>query len=408
MTPASRKKPSGPKRDSAGKKKGSSRAKPRRSPELRGPAEAPEPGASREEVSARAEELEALYRPLREAGEAELSKTKSGRALLEKNRTHGEELGELYESIAGGKTPLEAGHRLARQRREEFIEKHRQRFLDAYTPHARLQPSVEAVAQILRPEMSPQTGWVAETGSAGSTLLQPKPVLGGEQAYSTQVLVPAATVVPDDLGTVSRGLDEPMPPQPVRECLGQPFPLQQRRSEAAPVGFASTVASPSGIVMADGWCCGSFFIPVQVTTANAWVAQDFQVPAGIVHYNAAVDYDYSFSGVTAVGVGLAVISLNVAVVIDSGDGSPAKREAFSIHLLTVPAFGNERIIHSGKGETAKMWFGRGGSSTQKEPSNGTVRVWVGADGHCVGIGVWSWATFESTVTVKNICISSEV
>jgi hypothetical protein len=408
MTPASRNKLSGPKRDSAGKKKGSSKAKPRRSPELRGPAEAPELGASREQALARAEELEALYRPLREAGKAELSKTKSGRALLEDTRTRGAELGELYEGIVGGKTPLEAGHRLARQRREEFFEKHQEQFLDAFAPHAHLQPSVEAVAQILRPEMSPQTSWVAETGSAGSMLLQPKSVPGGERAYSTQVLVPADAVVPDDLGTVSRGLDEPMAPQPVRECLGAPFPLQERRSEAAPMGFASTSANPnSGMVIADGWASAVPFIPAQVTTANAWVAQDFKVPAGIRFYKATVDYGHFIFFLTGVGVGLAVVSFNVAIVIDKGDGTPQIREPYSISLLTVPAFGNERRWHGGD-ETANVEFRRSGSSTQPEPSNGTVRVWVGTDAHCVGVGLVAWAEFQTSVTVKNICVTSQV
>jgi hypothetical protein len=396
---------------STGQKAPSSRGKasPRRG--KRGPAKrklAGAPRASRKQALGQVEELEALYRPLREAGEAELSKTRSGRALLESTRAHGAELGELYESIAGSKTPLEAGHRLARRRREEFTQKHQEQFLDAYAPHARLQPSVEAVARILRPEETPRTAWVAEARSPGTMLLQPKPVPGGEHAYPTQGLVPADTVAPDDLGTVSQGVGDPMAPQPVRACLGAPYPLQEEHYVAAPVGFASTGAFPSGRVMADGWAFASPFIPAQATVANAWVAQDFKVPAGITYYTATVDYKYDFFGLTAVGIGLAVISLNVAILIDKGDGRPPTRDAYAINLLIVPAWGNERILRS-RSETATVPFGRAGSSTQPNvPSNGTVRVWVGTDAHCVGVGLFAYAEFVTTVDVKSVCVNSDV
>jgi hypothetical protein len=147
VSPA-RKAPAGRKKTPPAQKKGgTAKREPKPSPELR---------EAVEQDLVRAEELDALYRPLREAGEAELAKTKSGRKLLEEIRAFGTELADLYQSIDSGKTPYEKGHRLARRRREEFTEKYQQQFLDAYAPHARLQPSVEAVAQILRPEMSPQ------------------------------------------------------------------------------------------------------------------------------------------------------------------------------------------------------------------------------------------------------------
>ena len=58
------------------------------------------------------QDVEALYRPLREAVEAELAKTESGRQALEATRAFGEELGELSQSIYAGKTPYEVGLRI--------------------------------------------------------------------------------------------------------------------------------------------------------------------------------------------------------------------------------------------------------------------------------------------------------
>jgi hypothetical protein len=384
----------------AQKKGGTAKREPKPSPELR---------EAVEQDLVRAEELDALYRPLREAGEAELAKTKSGRKLLEEIRAFGTELADLYQSIDSGKTPYEKGHRLARRRREEFTEKYQQQFLDAYAPHARLQPSVEAVAQILRPEMSPQTSWVVETRSPGSMLLQPKPVPGeGEQAYPTQGLVPAGAVVPDDLEAVSQGLGDPMTPQPVRACLGPPYTRQEEHSVAALFGSAVTYAPDNGLIYAVGHAWGTPFVPVQATTASAWVGHDFQVPAGIISYTATVDYYYKFYGAAALVLpGVATVSLNVAILIDKGDATPPDKSAHAIHLMTVPVYGWDHFDRI-RSETATVMFRRAGSSTQDEPSNGTVRVMVGVDGHSVAIGPGGATYFAGDVGVRQICVNSAV
>jgi len=124
-----------------------------------------------------------------------VSKTKSGRALLERGRVLGAELGELYESIASAKTPFEEGHRLACKRRNEFRERYEGRIVEAYAACSPTPPPVEAVAHVLAPEVPEQTTWVAET-RLGSMLLAPK-------------------LVPEEQGTARQGLDDPMGPQPV-------------------------------------------------------------------------------------------------------------------------------------------------------------------------------------------------
>jgi hypothetical protein len=354
----------------------------------RRPIGAPEPRVSPEQAVARTEELAALYRPLLEAAEAEVSKTKSGRALLENARVLGAELGELYEAIASGKTPFEDGHRLARRRRNEFRERYEGRIFEAYAPHVRLQPSVEAIAQILAPELPLKTKWVAETAAPGSMLLTPK-------------------IDPDDLGTAGQGLDDPMGPQPVRSCLGPPYPLQDEGTAYGLTAFALSGTLPNtGKLFADGNTWTTPLTPVAVATASAWVGQDFEVPAGIRDYKVTVDYDYHFFGTTIGPWGLGTVSTNLGVLIDKGDGDPPLRNTHNLHFATGSFWGGGFNPHGS--ETVTDPIIRSGSSTQPEPSNGTVRVWVGIDSHCVSIGIFTTSNFQSDVTVKSICVNSAV
>lgn len=380
MSPAARKAPSSRKKaPSPQKKGGTSTRKPKPSPELR--------EAFEQDVS-RVEELDALYRPLREAAEAELSKTKSGRELLEETRAFGTELADLYENIVSGTTPYEEGHRLARRRREEFVERHEEQFLAAYAPHVRLQPSVEAVAQILRPEMAPQTTWLSETAFPRSTLLQPRPA-------------------PEDLETAGQALGDPMPPQPVRSCLGPPYARREEYPLAPVLGEARAEAELDGQINTDGWCVASPLFPIHVTIANAWVGHDFAVPAGITSYSATVDYDFNFVGSAVASFGVAVTSMSVGIKIDKGDGTPRESSAQSVHLLTVPFIGGDYFHRQGNVKVT-LAFKRVGSTTQAEPGSGTVRVLVGGDCHGVAVGGFGVASFRGGVVVREICLNSTV
>jgi hypothetical protein len=160
------------------------RKKPKTSPELREAAEQNRAGA---------EQLSRLYQPLHNAGQAELEKTAGGRKMLEEARMLCAELEEIQDKIASGRTPVEAGQRLLFHWTEDFRERHRERYLNAYGRHADLQPSVEAVAQILEPEKAKDTIWVSETAYLQALLLTAKPA-------------------PQEIATVGQGLGDPGPP----------------------------------------------------------------------------------------------------------------------------------------------------------------------------------------------------
>ena len=132
----------------------------------------------------RAKVLEALYRPLQEAVQAELQKTKTGRNLLVGAHAFAQELGELFKRIASGNIPREQGHLRARERFMKFRQQYGDQFLAARAKHVHLQPSVEAVAQILRPDIAARTMWVSETSFMRSMLLRPKPPpVSGELSF---------------------------------------------------------------------------------------------------------------------------------------------------------------------------------------------------------------------------------
>ena len=251
MTPPRRKAPAKSKATSG--RKGGRASRPLMSPkDLR--------EAAKQDI-ARVKELDALYRPLREAGEARLARTKSGRKALEETRAFGMEQAELYTSIGAGKTPYEEGHRLARHRQEDFRQRYEEQLIEAQAPDARLQPSVEAVAQILAPEFGPQTHWIAETAPLRALLLQPKPA-------------------PEDLGRVSQGLGDPAP-EPVSICRRYPYSRREEYPLASGLtGEVLAVAELGGKIDVDGWVITGAGVP-QGVIGSAWLGHDFDVPEGI-------------------------------------------------------------------------------------------------------------------------------
>jgi len=365
------KEPSGRERELSGGQSAAPKRRPKGSAKLR--------AAAKQQIE-RVEEVASLYRPLHEAAEAELGKTKSGRRLLRDIPVIAADLGELYKRIGSGKVPYEEGHRLARQRRDEFLERHKERLFDAHAAHARLLPSVEAVTQILRPEMTRETSWVVEAAFLRSMMLQPKL----------------------EMETVEQGLGDPMPPQPVRTCITPPY---QRREEypLAPIFGEVTQcdAEIDGELHASGYCWVSPPLNAEATFSAVWVGNDFDVPKGINSYAATVDYDWAFSGVAYAVFGVAVVNLDVAILIDKGDGTPPDPSAHSVCLLTVPFAAGDH-------------FGRLGSEKTTIPlrrvvdTPGKVRVMVGCDGHCCAVAAWGGAGFYGHVSVHEICLNSTV
>jgi hypothetical protein len=358
-----------------------SKLKPNRSPQLR--------EAAKQNL-ARVEELAALYRPLHEAAEAELAKTASGKKLLRETRTLGEELNERHEKIASGKTSDEEGRRLADQRREAFVDRHQEQLLEAYAPHARLQPPVEAMTQLLQPEMPSETLWVAETSLHRGMVLRPKP---------DQEMVLRPKPDGEELGTVGQGLGDPAPmPGPFQSCLRPDYPWREDYGWAPPIGGALAQAELNGTCVSWGQATGLYSIPV-TAGANAWVGGDFAVPKGLTDYAVAVDYYFDFYNFGFALFGVAVSNLDVAILVDKKDGTPPEKYAESICCLVVPFAGGDYAYHWGFTKV-EHWFRRATS----EAAN--VRVLVGSDGHG---DVWAYsggAKFSGSVEVRSICLTS--
>jgi hypothetical protein len=336
-----------------------------------------------EQNLARIEELAGLYQPLREAGDAELAKTASGRKLLKDTRALGSELSELYQSIESRQTPYEEGHRLAQRRQEEFRDKQQGQYLEAYVPHIRLQPSVEAVAQTLHPEIARHTVWKSEVDFLQAVLLQP-------------------TLAAMDLGTVAQGLGDPTPPQPVHSCLRPPYGHREEQFY--------NMSVVGGTVEADANINGDLFLNVnlfaaasvaQSVGAEAWVGGSFPVPAGITSYTVTVDYDYNILMDGFAVFGVAVSNFNMAVLTDMGDGGPPEKSPQSISTLIVPFAGGDSAHHEGNVRVTLPL-------TRSTSDQGTVKVFVGAGAHC---DVWAFlggGWCFAWCTVNEICLNSTV
>jgi hypothetical protein len=365
----------------ATRKSAARKPRPKRSPKLREAAE---------QNLARVEELADLYRPLQEAAEAELAKTASGKRLLRETRALGEELNELQENVASGKKPHGEGQRLAEQRRKEFLDGHQDQFLEAYAPHARLQPPVEAITQLLQPEMASETLWVAETSLHRGMVLRPKP-------DHEMVLRPKPD--PEELGTIGQGLDDPAPmPGPFQSCLRPDYPWREDYGWAPPIGGALAQAELNGTCVSWGEAIGLYSIPV-TAGANAWVGGDFAVPKGLTDYALAVDYYFDFYQFAFALFGVGVSNLDVAILVDKKDGTPMEKYAESVCCLVVPFAGGDHSYHWGNAKV-EHFFRRATSDAAN------VRVLVGADGHG---DVWAYsggAKFSGSVEVRSICLTS--
>lgn len=361
----------------ASKKRASTKRGPRSKAELR--------EAAKQDVS-RVKALEALYRPLREAAEAELEKTKSGRKLLEETHAFATELDELHEGIRSGRTSAAEAEMLRREREEEFRVRHDDQLVEAQSRHASLQPSVEAVAQILRPEMAAQTTWVSETSPFRSMLLQPK-------------------ATPEDVGTVSQGLGDPRrpPPPPIVQLSATP-PWQYKEEHFLLPPFINDMANPAeadettGVTSASGRAMATYVVSAEAALASAFVGNDFPVPKGPTSYEARITYDWACAGGGYAYFGCTVVNVDVAIVVDRLDGT-RETHAWETSMLTLPVFGQDQFSHEVTNATSSYPFTRNGLQ-------GTTRIWVGVDGHVTTVAFAGGGSFFGRTVVREICLNS--
>jgi hypothetical protein len=360
-----------------------------RSPKLR--------EAEKQEL-ARTTQLEELYRPLREAAEGELQKTKSGRNLLEEVHAFGTEFSELAEPVTAGERPRkDLG---MRERLEEFYDRHGDQFADAHARHAHLQPSAQAVAQIVRPETAAQTVWVSETSPTGSMLLQPKANPAAIPA-DAGVAVGGVQVTPADAGVVTEGLGGPPPPL-VHSCAAPPYGREDEHMTWAlisdPNPYAANAFPDQGKSEIGGNCYSTFLFHIDGFFSSAFVGQDFPVPPGPTSYEATISYDWLCGGSAITCFGLSTVNVDLAIVIDKLDGT-AEAHAREISFFSVPFDGADYFYHQSNDARVTIPFTRNGL-------NGTVRILVGADGHCTTAAFWGYAEFRANLTVREICLTS--
>lgn len=364
----------GRKSKAAPKKDDEAQGKPKASSKLR---EAAERNISR------AKALEALYRPFQEAARAELQKTESGRALLEEANAFAKELGELSKGTASGKATRAKGGLRARDRVKKFREQYGDQLHAAYAKQAHLQPSVAAVAQILRPEMTAQTTWVSETSILGSMLLRPK-------------------VLPQDVGTVTQGLGGDPPPL-VQSCVTAPYGQQETNLINADISYESPVTFAMGLtetgdIGAGGNAATDPFDTVGVLIASGFVGQDFPVPPGPTSYTTTISYNWQCWGFGFAIFGITIVNVDLAIAIDKRDGT---RETFAreISLLTTPVISGDSFHHEADDVTVTIPF-------QRDGSNGTVRIMVGADAQTTVVSPGGYGEFFIEANVRKICLTS--
>jgi hypothetical protein len=132
--------------------------------------------------------------------------------------------------------------------------------------------------------------------------------------------------------------------------------------------------------------------------ASAFVGQDFPVPPGPTSYTTTISYDWHGSGWGWAFLGIAIVNVDLAIVIDKRDG-PRETQAREVSLLTVPVVGGDRFSHDALNASVTIPFTRDGS-------NGTVRIMVGADGQATVVALGGYGEFWATATIRQICLTS--
>ncbi len=286
-----------------------------------------------EQNIARAKALEVLYRPFHDAAKAELQKTPSGRALLEEMNAFAREIDELSKGITSqNPTRGEVGFRV-RERLKKFREQHGDQLQAAYAKHGSLQPSVAAVAHILRPEIAAKTTWVTETSVLGSMLMTPKKV-------------------PQDVGTVSQGLGGDLPPT-VQSCVTPPYELggfdYETLNNAAiswdqyPT-YSSSQPDEGSAGVAGEADVNALFGSTGTCFGSAFVGHDFDVPPGPTSYTTTITYDWQGDGGGFVLFGIGIVSVDLAILIDRRDGTK-QTEAREVSLLIIPVASGDSFQH---------------------------------------------------------------
>jgi hypothetical protein len=318
---------------------------------------------------------------LLEAVRAELKKTPSGQKLLAEAHAFANEFGELVQGITPRNTPR-AGDLRVGERLTKFRQQYGDQFLAAQARHAYLQPSVNAVAQILRPEIAAQTEWVSEASFRRPTLLRPR-------------------ARPKDVGTLTQGLGDE--PPLVQSCSTPPYGESDFNLVPAAITDASLNGGAggnrqTGTAEISGNAETDLVVPVGVYLASAFWGQDFPVPPGPTSYKTTISYDWQCWGGGAAFLGIAIVNVDLAIVIDKRDGT-RETHAREVTLQTLPAFALDTFDHVAEDVKVTIPFTRDGS-------NGTVRIMVGADGQCTVIGWAASATFHALATIREICVTS--
>jgi hypothetical protein len=367
-------------------------AAPRKRPTKRTTGErqkrSPELKAAVERHEARIRELASLYQPVREAGDAQLAKTVAGKKMLRDARALGTRLSDIQKSIASGETAFGAGHKSSLERRQQFKAKYEKAFVKAYAPHARLQPSLDAVAGILHPQDLSQTPaavpaavWVAEIAVLQAVLLTPKPA------------------APADVGTVQQGLGDPVPPQPVHICLSAPYARRETREWTQLWGYTFASATK-----ADGriWVYGSGVAADGVggaSSAEGFVGEDIGIPAGFTGYELTINYEFTYTGSSYAVFGAASCGAGVTVRVDRGDGTPTFDTNAPLFSLVSPVIWGNGASGSGDAKLVVPF-------TRKNTNAGTVRVMVGAGAHGEAWALSALGSGSASLRVLTICIDS--
>jgi hypothetical protein len=334
------------------------------------------------EDRARLEDLESLYLPLKEAVEKELGKTARGRKVVEGTRALGEQLEEVASVVSSTEAGKDA-QLLLQAPVMRFRERHGEQLFAAQAPHLHLRPPVEAIAQVLHPDVPADTLWVSETRPSGGVVLEPKATLTLDEVDTGG----------EELGTSGQGLSDPG-----AMCVMQPYGRREEYPLSPVLGEVVCSAELDGRMFQWGWAMSLWHVP-EATFSDAWLGNDFPVPDGFTKYEVIVDYEYLQMGTAWAFLGISVINQDVAILVDNLDGTFMK-SAQSVSTMIVPVAGGDKYERSGK-TTVTLPFDRASGAA------GTVKVMVGADAHCWSSALSGMAMFGTGVVsmkLNEICV----
>jgi hypothetical protein len=291
-----------------------------------------------------------LHRPLEEAVNAELARTKSGKELLRDQKELVQKVSATWKLVSEKRLSRAAAWKTVGPQLDALKSRMQPHLMAVYAKHEDIAPNHRTVIRTLLGADALSTPWFLQV-----------------VWLPVYLFTPVSNVVPSDVGVVQQALDDP---PPFGLCKSPAYALQESGVTWQLLGGGLAFpGSSSGSFFSNSWCDFN-----GGAACHAIVGDDFSIPQGHTDFEVTADIDWSYSGWTFAVGGASVAGAELVLVVERGDGSSRTWVTQSLFTLVSPLSWGSGA--SGTGST-KLSLSFSVASNKAR----TVRVFAGGRSH---------------------------